>query len=128
MDALVWEAVSEITHEESTLSVVYQAFMSVATMLAACGAVLDSAILIVGAMAIGPEFGSLAGLSVAVVQRRARPAVRSVMALMVGFAMAMVRTTGFSLLMSGLGLFRAALASGPTVGTGGGSMSEKIFV
>ncbi|MFG2818232.1 DUF389 domain-containing protein [Kitasatospora sp. NPDC048365] len=107
-DALVWEAVSEITHEESTLTAVYLAFLAVATMLAACGAVLDSSILIVGAMAVGPEFGPLAGLCVAAVQRRARPALRSLNALVAGFAVAMALTVGFSLLMDGLGLFTQA--------------------
>jgi len=107
-DALVWEAVSEITHEESTLTAVYLAFLTVATMLAACGAVLDSAILIVGAMAVGPEFGPLAGLCVAVVQRRTRLALRSLNALVVGFIAAMLLTVGFSLLMDALGLFSEA--------------------
>jgi uncharacterized hydrophobic protein (TIGR00271 family) len=107
-DALVWEAVSEITHEESTLTGVYLAFLTVATMLAACGAVLDSAILVVGAMAVGPEFGPLAGLCVALVQRRARPALRSLNALAVGFAVAMALTVAFTLLMNGLGLFSQA--------------------
>ncbi|MFB6892016.1 DUF389 domain-containing protein [Kitasatospora sp. NPDC056327] len=104
-DALVWEAVSEITHEESTLTGVYLAFLAVAMMLAACGAVLDSAILVVGAMAVGPEFGPLAGLCVALVQRRARPALRSLNALVAGFAVAMALTVLFSLLMDGFGLF-----------------------
>ncbi|MER8182072.1 DUF389 domain-containing protein [Kitasatospora sp. NPDC094015] len=104
-DALVWEEVAEITHEESTLTAVFLVMLTVATMLAACGAVLDSAILVVGAMAVGPEFGPLAGLCVAVVQRRARPALRSLLALVVGFAVAMVLTVGFSLLMDRLGLF-----------------------
>ncbi|MGA5821876.1 DUF389 domain-containing protein [Kitasatospora sp. NPDC094028] len=104
-DALVWEAVSEITHEESTLSGVFLAFLTVATMLAACGAVLDSAVLVVGAMAVGPEFGPLAGLCVALVQRRARPALRSLNALVTGFAVAMALTVLFALVMDGLGLF-----------------------
>ncbi|MFJ9695222.1 DUF389 domain-containing protein [Kitasatospora sp. NPDC101183] len=107
-DALVWEQVSEITHEESTLSGVFLAFLTVATMLAACGAVLDSAILVVGAMAVGPEFGPLAGLCVALVQRRARPAVRSLTALVAGFAVAMALTVVFGLVMDGLGLFSEA--------------------
>ncbi|MFJ3217068.1 DUF389 domain-containing protein [Kitasatospora sp. NPDC086801] len=107
-DALVWESVSEITHEESTLTWVFLAFLTVATMLAACGAVLDSAILVVGAMAVGPEFGPLAGLCVALVQRRLRPALRSLNALVTGFAVAMALTVGFSLLMDGLGLFSEA--------------------
>ncbi|MFD7736662.1 DUF389 domain-containing protein [Kitasatospora phosalacinea] len=108
VDALVWEEVSEVVQEESTLSWVFLALLTVATMLAACGAVLDSAVLIVGAMAVGPEFGPLAGLCVAVVQRRARPALRSLLALAVGFAVAMVLTVGFSLLMDALGLFSDA--------------------
>ncbi|MEV7213303.1 DUF389 domain-containing protein [Kitasatospora cineracea] len=108
VDALVWEEVSEVVQEESTLSGVFLALLTVATMLAACGAVLDSAILIVGAMAVGPEFGPLAGLCVAVVRRRARPAVRSLLALAVGFTVAMALTVGFSLLMDALGLFSDA--------------------
>ncbi|WP_405016299.1 DUF389 domain-containing protein [Kitasatospora sp. NBC_00070] len=116
-DALVWEAVAEITHEESTLTAVYLAFMSVATMLAACGAVLDSAILIVGAMAVGPEFGPLAGLCVAAVQRRVGPALRSLNALLVGFAVAMVLTVGFSWVMDRLGLFSPGRFEGPRPGT-----------
>ncbi|MFE2721041.1 DUF389 domain-containing protein [Kitasatospora sp. NPDC059327] len=111
-DALVWEAVSEITHEESTLTAVYLAFLTVATMLAACGAVLDSAVLVVGAMAVGPEFGPLAGLCVALVQRRAHPALRSLAALVVGFAVAMALTVLFSLLMDEFGLFSRARFDG----------------
>ncbi|MFJ8471606.1 DUF389 domain-containing protein [Kitasatospora sp. NPDC094011] len=107
-DALVWESVSEITHEESTLSWVFLAFLTIATMLAACGSVLDSAILIVGAMAVGPEFGPLAGLCVALVQRRARPAARSLNALVTGFLVAMALTVCFGLLMDALGLFSEA--------------------
>ncbi|MGC5411982.1 DUF389 domain-containing protein, partial [Streptomyces sp. DT225] len=68
-DAVLWEELSEATHEESTFSVTYLAFLAVATMLAACGVMLDNAILIVGAMAVGPEFGPLAGISTALVQR-----------------------------------------------------------
>ncbi|MBO1420477.1 DUF389 domain-containing protein [Streptomyces sp. FH025] len=107
-DALVWESVSEITHEESTLTWVFLAFLTVATMLAACGAVLDSAVLVVGAMAVGPEFGPLAGLCVALVQRRPGPALRSLNALVTGFAVAMALTVCFGLLMDGLGLFSEA--------------------
>jgi uncharacterized hydrophobic protein (TIGR00271 family) len=49
------------------------------------GILLDQPILIVGAMVVGPEFGPLAGLSVALVQRRGALARRSLTALGVGF-------------------------------------------
>ncbi|WP_330338305.1 DUF389 domain-containing protein [Streptomyces sp. NBC_00557] len=104
-DAVLWEGLADATHEESTLSVTYLAFITLATMIAACGVVLDNAVLIVGAMAVGPEFGPLAGLSTALVQRRPRLALRSLTALLAGFAAAMAVTAGFTVLMDALGLF-----------------------
>ncbi|MFH8789747.1 DUF389 domain-containing protein [Streptomyces roseoverticillatus] len=107
-DAIVWESLVEETHEESTLTVTFLAFLTVATMLAACGVIMDSAILIVGAMAVGPEFGPLAGLCTAIVRRAPGLAWRSMAALLVGFPVAMLLTGGFSLLMDALGLFHEA--------------------
>ncbi|WP_328424571.1 DUF389 domain-containing protein [Streptomyces sp. NBC_00443] len=104
-DAVLWEHLADATHEESTLSVTYLAFITLATMIAACGVVLDNAILIVGAMAVGPEFGPLAGVCTAVVQRAPRLALRSLIALLVGFAAAMVVTVGFSYFMDAVNLF-----------------------
>jgi uncharacterized hydrophobic protein (TIGR00271 family) len=107
MDAVLWDSLADNTSEESQLSYTYLAFLTVATMLAACGVMLDSAILIVGAMVVGPEFGPLAGVCTALVRRMPRLAWRSMTALLVGFPLAMVLTVGFSLLMHALGLFTA---------------------
>ncbi|MEW2447348.1 DUF389 domain-containing protein [Streptomyces parvulus] len=107
-DAVLWEQLEEATHEESTLSITYVAFITLATMIAACGVVLDNAILIVGAMAVGPEFGPLAGICTAIVQRAPRLALRSALALVVGFAVAMAVTVGFSLFMDAVDLFSQA--------------------
>ncbi|MFI7402667.1 DUF389 domain-containing protein [Streptomyces sp. NPDC049541] len=104
-DAVLWEHLTDATHEESTLSVTYVAFLTLATMIAACGVVLDNAILIVGAMAVGPEFGPLAGICTAFVQRSPRLALRSLTALLVGFAVAMLVTVGFTYFMDGVDLF-----------------------
>ncbi|MCX3285573.1 DUF389 domain-containing protein [Streptomyces sp. NEAU-H22] len=104
-DAVLWEQLTEATHEESTLSVTYLAFITLATMIAACGVVLDNAILIVGAMAVGPEFGPLTGICTAIVRRRPRLALRSLIALLVGFVAAMAVTVGFSLFMDAVDLF-----------------------
>ncbi|MGW4195374.1 DUF389 domain-containing protein [Streptomyces sp. NPDC005004] len=111
-DAVLWEHLVEETHEESTLSVTYVAFLAIATMIAACGVVLDNAVLIVGAMAVGPEFGPLAGISTAMVRRRPRLAARSLIALLVGFAAAMALTAGFAVLMDLAGLFSEAQLEG----------------
>jgi len=117
-DAVLWEELSEVTHEESTFSVTYVAFLAIATMLAACGVMLDNAVLIVGAMAVGPEFGPLAGISTALVQREPRLAARSLWALVGGFAVAMVLTAGFAWLMDAFGLFTADMVSAERPNTG----------
>ncbi|MEU0677736.1 DUF389 domain-containing protein [Streptomyces sp. NPDC006172] len=117
-DAVLWEHLTDATHEESTLSVTYLAFIVLATMIAACGVVLDNAVLIVGAMAVGPEFGPLAGISTAIVQRTPRLAVRSLIALLVGFAAAMAVTAGFSLFMDAVGLFTKAQLEADRPNTG----------
>ncbi|MEH0546292.1 DUF389 domain-containing protein [Streptomyces sp. B21-105] len=117
-DAVLWEHLTDATHEDSTLSVTYLAFITLATMIAACGVVLDNAVLIVGAMAVGPEFGPLAGVCTAIVQRAPRLAVRSLIALLVGFAVAMAATVGFSLFMDAVSLFSEAKLEGDRPQTG----------
>jgi uncharacterized hydrophobic protein (TIGR00271 family) len=59
----------------------------------------DSPILIVGAMVVGPEFGPLAGICVALVEGRRRLALRSLRALAVGFPVAILVTYGASQLL-----------------------------
>jgi uncharacterized hydrophobic protein (TIGR00271 family) len=84
-DAVVWEQVEQRTSENTELSVSFVAFMMLAMQIGAVGILLDQPILIVGAMVVGPEFGPLAGLSVALVERRSDLARRSFAALGVGF-------------------------------------------
>lgn len=117
-DAVLWEELTEATHEESTFSITYVSFLALATMLAACGVMLDNAVLIVGAMAVGPEFGPLAGISTALVQRAPRLVARSLVALIGGFALAMVITAGFAWLMDAFGLFDRAMVDRPRPNTG----------
>jgi uncharacterized hydrophobic protein (TIGR00271 family) len=87
-DAVVWEEVAQRTSESADLSVSFALFMVLAALIAAVGIFVDSAILIVGAMVVGPEFGPIAGICVAVVQRRPGLAGRSGLALGAGFPLA----------------------------------------
>jgi uncharacterized hydrophobic protein (TIGR00271 family) len=84
-DAVVWEEVEARTSETTELSGSYIAFMVLACLIASVGIYLDTPILIIGAMVVGPEFGPIAGFCVAAVQRRRSLAVRSFVALVVGF-------------------------------------------
>lgn len=83
-DAVIWEQVEARTSESTEISGAFLSFMVLAALLAAVGIYLDSPILIVGAMVVGPEFGPVAGFCVAMVERRRDLAVRSGAALAVG--------------------------------------------
>lgn len=91
-DALIWDELVERTGEDSTLTGAFLAFMTLATLLAAIGVVTDSQVTIVGAMVVGPEFGPLAALGVALLRRRVHMARRAATALLVGFAIALLVT------------------------------------
>jgi uncharacterized hydrophobic protein (TIGR00271 family) len=108
-DAVVWEQVEARTSESAVLSGSFLAFMILATMIAAVGIVTDSIILIIGAMIVGPEFGPLAGLCVALVQRRRKLARRSLAALLVGFPVAIVTTYLATVALKAVELFPAAI-------------------
>jgi uncharacterized hydrophobic protein (TIGR00271 family) len=103
-DAIVWETVRARTSEDSELSLSYLSFMALAMMIAAVGIFLDEPVLIVGAMIVGPEFGPLAGVSVALVQRRKELAKRSLKALLVGFPVGIVITFAVTEVWRAVGL------------------------
>ena len=89
-DAVVWEEVQARTSESIELSWNFLLFMVLAVQIAMAGIFLDSPVLIIGAMVVGPEFGPLAGLCVALVHRQRDTAGRSFKALAVGFPLAIV--------------------------------------
>ena len=55
---------------DSELNWTFLSFMSLATLIAGVAIVLDSQVLVIGAMVLGPEFGAIAALGVALVRRR----------------------------------------------------------
>ena len=89
-DAVVWEDVEAKTNEQVELSGAFLTFMVLAALLATIGIYQDSAILIVGGMVVGPEFGPIAALCVALVQRHRALALRSAVALAAGFPLAIL--------------------------------------
>jgi uncharacterized hydrophobic protein (TIGR00271 family) len=96
-DAVVWEEVEARTSESIELNANFLAFMVIACLIAAAGVMLGQPILIVGAMVVGPEFGPLAGLCVALVQRRSDLGLRSLAALAVGFPIGIAAAFLFAL-------------------------------
>lgn len=119
-DAMIWDEVSRQTGDDSKLTWSFLVFLVLATQLAAIGIVTNSTIAIVGAMAVGPEFGPLAALAVALVRRQWRLGRSAAVALGVGFPVAMLAAALTAWLSVPLGLF-------PTTALDTGSAVEFIY-
>jgi uncharacterized hydrophobic protein (TIGR00271 family) len=111
-DAVVWEEVEARTSENVELNANFLAFITLACLIASVGVMLGQPILIVGAMVVGPEFGPLAGLCVALVQRRHDLGLRSLTALVVGFPVGITAAFLFAIFANWTDL----VADGFTVG------------
>jgi len=110
-DAVVWEEVEAHTSESIELSGTFLAFMALACLIASVGIFTGSPILIVGAMVVGPEFGPLAGLCVAAVERRLGVGLRSLTALAIGFPVGITAAFLFTLICVATGLVDADFRS-----------------
>jgi len=108
-DAVVWEQVVRSLDGDSSLSISYLAFLTIATLIAAIGIVNDSAILVIGAMVLGPEFAPLAGLALGLVHRRRGLVRNAVVSLAVGFVLAIAVATLAAWAGRALGWFGPAL-------------------
>ena len=103
-DAVIWEELIARTGEDSRLTVSFLAFLTIACLLAAIGAITNSPVTVVGAMVLGPEFGPLAALSVGLVLGRGDLIRLAATALLGGFPVAMVITALVWLLFRVTGL------------------------
>jgi uncharacterized hydrophobic protein (TIGR00271 family) len=101
---VVWEEVESRTSETIELNANFLTFMMLACLIASAGVMTGQPILIVGAMVVGPEFGPLAGLCVAIVQRRPDVGLRSLTALAIGFPLGITAAFLFSLIAKWTGL------------------------
>jgi uncharacterized hydrophobic protein (TIGR00271 family) len=116
-DAVVWSDVTQRAYEDSELNWTYLWFMTLATLLAAIAIVVDSQVLVIGAMVLGPEFVPIAALGLAMVRRRRSLFGRAATTLMSGFVVAIVLATLAALVARALGWVVADDVTGPRPGT-----------
>ncbi|MFE3025630.1 DUF389 domain-containing protein [Nocardia tengchongensis] len=116
-DSVVWAQVAQRAYEESELNWTYLSFLTLSIVIASIAIVTDSQILTVGAMVLGPEFGPIAALGVALVRRRfvlLRLALRT---LVFGFVAAIGLTIVLALIARALGWITEAQVTGPRPAT-----------
>jgi uncharacterized hydrophobic protein (TIGR00271 family) len=110
-DAVVWEEVETRTSENVELSGSFLAFMVLAMLIAMVGILTDQLVLIIGAMIVGPEFGPIAGICVAAVEKRRDLFKRSFRALAIGFPVGITATFLATLVLDAIGLVPSDLSA-----------------
>ena len=116
-DAVVWADVTHRAYEESELNWTYLAFMTLATLLASIAIVVDSQVLVIGAMVLGPEFIPIAALGLALVRRRGTLFGRAARTLLLGFVVAIGATCVAALAARALGWVVTEDVTGARPGT-----------
>src|SRR6476619_6068125 len=116
-DSVVWAQVIQRAYEDTELNWTYASFMTLATLIATVAIILDSQILVIGAMILGPEFGAVAALGVALVRRRFTLFRLAARTLVLGFAAAIAITAAFALLVRVRGWVTVDDVTGPRPGT-----------
>jgi uncharacterized hydrophobic protein (TIGR00271 family) len=112
-DAVVWVDVTHRAYADSELNWTYLSFMSLATLIASIAIILDSQVLVIGAMVLGPEFGPIAALGVALVRRRYHLLRMAARTLIAGFVIAIAFTMLAALVGRGLGWVEPSQVTGP---------------
>ena len=113
-DSLVWDLLENRVRTDSRLSFAFVAFLTLATLIAGVGRLLDQPILIIGAMVVSPEFSPLVAICVALTRPRLSLVPKSLASLTVGFGVAVVVATPIWFVGYELGFYsQAGVTNGP---------------
>ncbi|GLZ04095.1 hypothetical protein Acsp03_15610 [Actinomadura sp. NBRC 104412] len=91
-DAVVWEELERRTEDDSRMTWSFLVFLVLATQLAGIAALIDSPVLVVGAMVLGPEFGAIAAICYGLLHGHGRRILVALRTLVVGFMLAVLVT------------------------------------
>jgi uncharacterized hydrophobic protein (TIGR00271 family) len=112
-DTVVWAEVAQRSYDESELNWTFLSFLTLATIIASIAIIVDSQILVIGAMVLGPEFGPIAALGVALVRRRFVLFGLAFRTLVLGFFVAIALATVFALIGRWIGWISLEDVTGP---------------
>jgi uncharacterized hydrophobic protein (TIGR00271 family) len=113
-DGVVWDVVENRLWMESSLSWAFAAFLTLATLIAGAGRLLDQPILIIGAMVVGPEFSAVAAICLALARPTLALLPQGLTTLFGGFAIAIAVSAPLWLLAHAVGLAsKADAVAGP---------------
>jgi uncharacterized hydrophobic protein (TIGR00271 family) len=101
--APVWEVVESKIHAGGVYPPSFFVLLIIAGLIGAVGILTNSQILIVAAMVVGPEYGAIMATALGITKRDRRAVRQGLLALLAGFAMAVLASYLFGLVIRGIG-------------------------
>lgn len=111
-DAVIWEEVEARVRSESGWSLSFTVLLVIAGLIAAIGVLVDSPILIVGAMVVGPEYGPVSLVAYGLATGRGHRVRKGLAALAVGLPVTMAACALLALALRGADRVPAAYLRG----------------
>ena len=117
-DAVIWDSVLSDAWSAVRPTISFQVFLVLATILAGVAVITDSAVLVVGAMVVGPEFGAVAAICTGLVFGKWLLTWRGLRLLVGSFAFAILLVATLGLVGSLVGLIEPDMVTRPRPQTG----------
>jgi uncharacterized hydrophobic protein (TIGR00271 family) len=117
-DAVIWDAVEEQARSGAVPTVSYHVFLVIAVALGAIAVVTDSAVLVVGAMVVGPEFSAVVAVSAGIALRQWGLLWSGARLLVLSFAAAILVVAALALVGRWAGLLSPDDVTSPRPNTG----------
>jgi uncharacterized hydrophobic protein (TIGR00271 family) len=108
----VWEMIDARIRSDGVYPPSWFSLLVIAGLLAAIGILINSQILVVAAMVVGPEYGAITSIARAGIGRDGRTAGRGLMALLIGFSGAVAACLVLGLIIRAAGLTPRAFELG----------------
>lgn len=110
--APVWDLVDARIRYEAVYAPSFYILLSIAGLIGAVGILINSQILIVGAMVVGPEYSAIMGVALGIDRHDCRLVIAGLLALAAGFLAAIILTLAFGLVIRGSGDTPQAFSNG----------------
>jgi uncharacterized hydrophobic protein (TIGR00271 family) len=99
----IWDVVEARIRADAVCPPSFYGLLLLAGLIAATGILINSQILIVGAMVVGPEYSAIMGVALGLDRRERPPVSQGLLALLAGFSAAIVASALFGLCIRALG-------------------------
>lgn len=117
-DAVIWDNLEDVATAGAAPTLSFHVFLVLAVALSAIAVVTDSAVVVIGAMVVGPEYSAIVAFTAGIVLANGGLLLRSLRLIAFSFVLAVAVVTLLALLARAVGLLTTEVVMQPRPNTG----------